>query len=267
MNNIALVGWKIRIQWLDGDIEDYYVEDDNETNIDLHHIKYTTKFVDELIKSEINKEHSYKVNDIEQKFTIIKISNKMLDNTISERGLTKIYHFTPIKNIQNILKYGLLSKGQLIDKKINFDENDDQRFDKHLDCISCSLEHPNFKLLYKNKINLGKKYCIIKIDVSILKEQFSVCSKTNAAKNSGRDIMPITFLEKLFEGPRPKSLPNYYPTDEQAEILIRGPIPTKYIKAIVFDDYSIYKQYANTINNNIVFEYNPILFKPRGDYE
>ena len=79
--------------------------------------------------------------------------------------------------------------------------------------------------------------------------------------------MPITFLEKLFEGLRPKSLPNYYPTDEQAEILVKGPIPTKYIKAIIFDDYSVYKQYANTINNDIVFEYNPILFKPRGDYE
>lgn len=263
----ALVGWKFKIQWSDGDIEDFYIVEENTTNTDLYNIQCISKFAQELNQAEPHKEHSYKVDDIEYKFTILELVNDNVEKIIQDRNLTKIYHFTPIENIPNILKYGLLSRLQLSNNNINHIINDEQRFDNHSDCISCSLEHPNFKLLYKNKMNLNRKYCLIEIDISILKNQYSVCSKTNAAKNAGRDIMPIFYLEKLFEEPRPKSLPQYYTTDEQAELLIKGPIPLNYIKSIIFDDFSIYKQYKDLPVDNINFEYKPILFTSRGDYE
>ena len=181
--------------------------------------------------------------------------------------INKIYHFTSVENISNILKYGLLSRTQLYFNGIKHNINDEQRFDNHLDCISCSLEYPNFRLLYKNKVNLGTKYCLVEIDIEILRNQYSVCSKTNAARNAGRDIMPITYLEKLFEEPRPKSLPINYPTDEQAEILIKSPISVKYIKSIIFDDFSIYKQYKELYSKDFAIDYKPEMFTLRGDYE
>ncbi len=87
-----------------------------------------------------------------------KLYSKMCDKLdimkcIEKRKIKKLIHFTSVSNLESILKKGLLSREMLEEKNIKFECTDMQRYDGRKDCISLSIEYPNFKMLNFKKNN------------------------------------------------------------------------------------------------------------------
>lgn len=87
-----------------------------------------------------------------------KLYSKMCDKLdimkcIEKRKIKKLIHFTSVSNLESILKKGLLSREMLEEKNIKFECTDMQRYDGKKDCISLSIEYPNFKMLNFKKNN------------------------------------------------------------------------------------------------------------------
>ena len=67
---------------------------------------------------------------------------------VQERGIQSLYHFTQADNLENILKYGILTRKELNEQSIAYFQCDNDRAEGHLDSVSLSISHPNYKMFY-----------------------------------------------------------------------------------------------------------------------
>ena len=130
----------------------------------------------------------------------------------------------------------------LDDEAVSYHANDRLRLDGS-GHVNLSITHPNIKLFYKfRKTYPNRCYVVLSIRPDILlayagnngRPRYSF-SNTNAASNRA---MSCT-VEQLFSGQRPVGFREEWTTDQQAEVLIPGPIPPEYIESIALpSDYS-----------------------------
>lgn len=169
---------------------------------------------------------------------------------IEGRFITGLVHFTNAKNIDNILKHGLMPRKMLIERNIDSVVNDNERLDGHIDSICLSVENPNDYLLkrFKEKYPL-EKYKLITINPKTLYTIFikqenrialvrRIYCNYNAAAYStlkSDDDMNIMFSHQVqtyrhifTRGNKPESVP----TAIQAEILFFGIIPSEFFDSI-----------------------------------
>ena len=117
-----------------------------------------------------------------------------------------------------------------------------------------------------------KRWAVILLDPSIIWELDCQFYSTNASrqifKNPARasNLQAPEAFEKMFYALSCRNeIPNSYPTDPQAEILVTGRISTRYINQIVFESFSDLTK-APYYDDAITFV-NSDLFKPRQDYK
>lgn len=264
-----LIGWHIKLQWEDGEIEQFEIVSSVEPKNSYYQIRNDSALVQSLSSVKVGNTGHFRVNNDDKyiSYKLLEMTNPKLEECIKNRNLTTIYHYTQTANLLSILKNGIYSKSELWSRRIKFAQNDKERIDNKLDCINCSLEYPNNRLMFKEKINNNTRFCLIALDISVLREIFSLCCPTNAAKYSGKSIIPISQIENLFIGERSENFPVNYPTDEQAEILIKKHIPIKFIKAVIFENDYDYNQLKNSIPENVKCIVSDKLFRMRGNYE
>lgn len=166
---------------------------------------------------------------------------------LKEKGVTRLCHFTKVKNFVHILTS---SDGIVATKFIKADireQNDLNRCDGELDYVCCSIEYPNSwyweKVKSRDNDFVFREWVIICVDLEIVKNRkikYSVC---NAALCNGRYIKEeLSFFEDMYAPKlqickrsleRTSNMLTCCPTDDQAEILIHYNIPIKYIKAVI----------------------------------
>ena len=56
MTNEALIGWEVKVQWEDGDIEIYTIVDKPNLNNNPNEISYKSAFAEALLQAEIDKD-------------------------------------------------------------------------------------------------------------------------------------------------------------------------------------------------------------------
>lgn len=175
----------------------------------------------------------------------------ILAQELKRRSITKLIHFTSESNLHGIKRLGgILSRKQLSKHpEIQYSVTDENRLDGELNGISISITKPNSFML-DQKIENGQiiKPCIIEIRAELLLDpniRFIFC-ESNAArydKNKGplfKDFLrmfqnsePITFRSRsgVVKSMTRQDLwrRDNETTDEQAEILVEGMIPMKYI--------------------------------------
>ncbi|MEZ4712117.1 MAG: DarT ssDNA thymidine ADP-ribosyltransferase family protein [Caldilineaceae bacterium] len=163
---------------------------------------------------------------------------------ISTRGIRNLLHFTRFENITAIVGEGkILPRNQLHNIAFEWRELATPNYDSRRDnpsYINTSITHPNVYLLNHSNSQRPGRFCIIGIEPRYIYEQNTKFSITNAtyepAINFGINDKFTTF-QALFgakvEGQfnrntkqrekltRSISLPEYYTTDPQAEVLIR----------------------------------------------
>lgn len=141
-----------------------------------------------------------------QRFDALKIMNnnaRKIRRAALERGITALYHFTPLPNVQSILTHGLASRQVLEEHDIFYWYTDDWRADGRPDALSLSIQDINHWMFGPKLKNSRCRWAIIEISPSVLWTHDCRFCWTNAA--SGPVINHRGFLggpwgfERMFE--------------------------------------------------------------------
>lgn len=188
---------------------------------------------------------------------------------VQERGIQSLYHFTQADNLENILKYGILTRKELNEQSIAYFQCDNDRAEGHLDSVSLSISHPNYKMFYlqRNK-HPNKTWAVLDINPEdILCNNDIRCAFywTNAADSRMKCLNPFDLegaksFETLFgnwplnisrkdsePSERRKTLYDRFPTNPQAEILVFHSIEPSAIRRIFFQNEEDMGRYQNII--------------------
>lgn len=182
---------------------------------------------------------------------------------IEERGIEHLIHFTPTINLLSIFEQGkLLSRTLLeqfdIDQTDIFDYiefTDDIRFDDK-SFINLSIQHPNSFLFNRFRQKTANEHhiywCVLKIDKKYIYQADTLFSVTNAANSHNKRNVGVTGdiakFRMLFANALQvvtsynsrivsrNNLNAKYPTDEQAEVLVKNEIAISDILQVCFKD-------------------------------
>lgn len=192
----------------------------------------------------------------------LKEDHILFQTEIRQRGIEHLIHFTPTINLLSIYEQGkLLSRALLeqfdIEQTDIFDYvefTDEVRYDDK-SFINLSIQHPNTflfrRFVEKTSKNMYMKWCVIKIDPKFIYHKETKFSITNAANSYNKRNVGITgdlakFKLMFNDNIRVvtsynsrtltrNSLGSKFPTDEQAEVLVKDEIPTSGFMEICFN--------------------------------
>jgi len=162
----------------------------------------------------------------------------------STRGITRLCHFTQSRNLAHIFgdSYGLCSTRTLQVNNMPHNPTDPDRYDGRDDLVCCSIEYPNTYYFYnvRNKELLFKDWVVLLIDPSYLWNSETCFCPCNTARLCGiyiqagpqgfRSLYATTSPGISFS--RPAGHLPAAPTDIQAEVLLKDPIPLEFIIGI-----------------------------------
>lgn len=177
---------------------------------------------------------------------------------IADRGIEHLIHFTPTINLLSIFEQGkllsraLLEKNDIDDTLLDFIEFlDSIRFDDK-NYINLSISSPNYFLFNRFRERTQDKpyinWCVLKINPKYIYQSETLFSVTNAAssiaKHTYRISDDIQKFRKIFDnGITSKvgtlqrgTLKSKYPTDVQAEVLVKNEIVLSDILQVCFKD-------------------------------
>lgn len=193
----------------------------------------------------------------------LKPNHTEFQKEIEKKGIEHLIHFTPTINLLSIFEQGkLLSRALLeefdIDQTDIFDYTeftDDIRFDDK-SFINLSIQHPNSSLFNRFRQKTANEHhiywCVLKIDKKYIYQADTLFSVTNAANSHNKRNVGVTGdIEKfrmLFANSLQvvtsyssrtitrNNLKAKYPTDEQAEVLVKNEIAISDILQVCFKD-------------------------------
>ncbi len=180
-----------------------------------------------------------------------------LANLVAARGITRLCHLTPFRNLVHILAEGagLLSLEELARSEgIPFNRQDAGRFDGRPNHISASIEYPN--AYYMRNVRQGSPglaalfphWVCLALDPAILARPGTEVSPVNAAAGHGAHLEPMSVaaFERLFDpetaGTRGRRFTRTQthlrscPTDAQAEVMLLRSVPHSDIKSAIVPD-------------------------------
>lgn len=209
---------------------------------------------------------------------------------IKKRNIDYLVHFTKIENLNSILENGLVPVSLQPKNNIKSIHNDEQRIDSQLDCTSCSVEFPNYKLFYtfRDKKFPGTKWIMIVIDTDVLfsPDNISYYCQMNAAcifprVLSVKELCMGSSLENMFcecittrenkmVHRNTLQIGDNITTDPQAEILISDIISSRHIASICFQNQSDINEYVRKNGDKLInkFDHQVVsgFFEARKDY-
>lgn len=201
-----------------------------------------------------------------------------MEKLLKERNITSLCHFTQAANLESIFRYGLLSRKALVHNAITAEINDPYRWDGCLDAVSTSIMFPNYKMFYTLRMqNTMVDWAILEIDASIMLNAGCAFNWTNAADSTVSSIpiadrMTTSAFSGLFTDkagyPQRSTLniPDCYPTNPQAEVLVFSDIGVDDIVGVYFEKKEVADRYLSIIPQNIQVYIEPGLYFGRNDW-
>lgn len=191
------------------------------------------------------------------------MSKEKIKKFAGEIEIPALVHFTPISNLENILKKGILCREDIDDTA---ETNDELRLDGRKNTISTSIAFPNSSMFYKYRQEKGGLWAVVGISKKVLWELDCLFCKHNAADNrisqlSNESLSVVDALKAMYDehdgmpSREDQRLRKYDPTDVQAEVLIEKHIPAKYLVGIVFPDKPSREKHANLTKKRKVIEH------------
>lgn len=180
-----------------------------------------------------------------------------IEQEAKAKTITRLCHFTESRNLayMHAGSDAILPTSDLVRTQwALFTPTDIERFDGHLDKICCSIEYPNVWYFEKARGNqpIFPDWVVLLIDPSKLWVDGTVFCPCNASKNRGAHIEPGyrafqgLFAASVFTGQKRSAthLP-CSPTDDQAEVLLRGPVSLASLLGVgVFDEAQAKREFA-----------------------
>ena len=192
-----------------------------------------------------------------------KVDHIDFEREIKNRGIEYLVHFTPTINLYSIYEQDRLLSRALLEKFdieqtdiLDYIEFVDQiRFDDK-SYINLSIQHPNtflFNKFIERTNHLPHiTWCVLKIDAKYIYKKDTLFSITNAANSYNKTKIGVTGDFGKFQMMFAQSfnivtsynsrvvsrnnLKSKYPTDEQAEVLVKDEITLSDILEVCFKD-------------------------------
>ena len=172
---------------------------------------------------------------------------------VSRRGITRLCHLTPVRNLLHIAAEGALRSTAELDgdERAAFDRQDLLRLDQHPDNICCSVEYPNIWYLKRKRMDatplqrLFPGWVCLLIGPSYLSAEGTLFCHRNAAARSGAYLgSGAEAFASIFDDPvdgakgpiARDEKPESCPTDDQSEVLVPKRIPLEHASEIVVAD-------------------------------
>ena len=171
---------------------------------------------------------------------------------LAARNIRSLFHFTSIKNLQSIVTNGFLGRESLKKKSLDFTPSDQIRYEPILDGVCFSLSRPNHYMAARKVIS-GHEMVLLELQGldSLLTNYNFISSPGNFGSPTLKrklESKPEEFiggqgLINLFKSPgiREKySIPDFEPTDLQAEIIVVEHLPWSFVKQVYFPNSTKY---------------------------
>lgn len=199
-----------------------------------------------------------------------KENKEIVNKILSDRGIQYLVHFTPLKNVRGIARYGLIPRNYLSSEVIKMELGplfpDNNRFDGLTEYSCLSVTSPNYKMFYsKRQIKKSSRWAVVIYPAEVLTKFWSKSCSTNAAGEApvisgGKGISSLFILPSIRKDLK---LTYNQPTDPQAEVLcdsvlLPSEIISIHVESAEDKDYLKASGIESTIN--------PSMFKPRHDY-
>lgn len=170
-----------------------------------------------------------------------------LEESIATRGVTRLCHFTPSRNLAHIIADGrgiVASRSLSTEARAIFNPTDLKRLDGHQHCVCCSVEYPNawYFRTARGKEPIFKDWVVLIISADALRLPDVKFCKRNAAAGYGQhvragkqgfDAMYVSDVAGA-GGTYRRSSSHHpaVPTDQQAEVLIPDLVPLAMIMGV-----------------------------------
>lgn len=205
--------------------------------------------------------------------------NAAIKDEVKRRGITRICHFTPSRNLVHIASgtQGILGTRQLRQEEREvFTPTDLQRLDQHTEAVSCSIEYPNSWYFDKARARdaIFRDWVILLIDPAYLWQDGTLFCPRNAAAEFGRTVKPgLAGFQELYSpsvvGAYGKTFQRSArhltscPTDEQAEVLVPDAIQWKDVFGLaVVDKQQASREYVRLQMLHVALEGLQIVIAP-----
>lgn len=201
---------------------------------------------------------------------------RTIEEFVAEREIKWLFHFTRINNLGSILQRGLVTRNILVREGSEAVCNDQYRYDG-TDAVCVSIEFPNYKMFYSlRQSNLDNEWVVLVIHPCVLWMVRCAFCQTNAASAVVTNIplpqrMTLSALQLMytdFGGIQRATLniPNSYPTNPQAEVLLLDGISPQYIAGVLVPTNAM-KERLIAMYPGLTVVFAPRYFKYRTDYE
>jgi hypothetical protein len=171
---------------------------------------------------------------------------------IEVRKISSLFHFTSIRNLESIVSNGFLGRESLTKKGLKFNVTDEIRHEPVLDGICFSLSRPNYYMAAR-KIISGHEMILLELqDLAGLLTNYNFITSPgnfgspiikNKVENWPEEFIGGQGLMNLFRNPeirRKYAVPDFEPTDPQAEVIFLERLPWSYVKKIYFPNATKY---------------------------
>jgi hypothetical protein len=196
-----------------------------------------------------------------------------ISELIARRHISHLLHFTCLENLATILEFGLLSRDELDQRRIDYCINDHYRFDGRTDTVSLSVSFPNYRMFYRlQQQNPQRSWVILLINPAVLSLSNCLYLPGNAASRQHalqQNAHGPEAFERMFADPALRArnhLPDFYPTNPEAEIMLERHIPTRCIRAIQVSNLADYALIERHLVSPIPLRYDRNHFAPRKDW-
>jgi hypothetical protein len=188
----------------------------------------------------------------------------------TERGIDELLHFTPLANVPNILRFGLVPRAHLMIPVVRMALNprftDAERPEEFLEKNCLSISFPNYRLLYALRRQFRWKWAVLRLDPAAAAEFVCEFVPTNAANTKAQHVSGLDAARRVFAGAAMRNdrrLLSHEPTDPQAEVLVDSVIPPSMILEVCVESSSAQQALAD---QGIEARLDRWLFSPRRDY-
>lgn len=197
---------------------------------------------------------------------------------VERRNIKYILHFTKIENVGSIIENGLIPRSNLEVQGTELTFNDLYRHDGQKGASCLSISHPNYKMFYSlRQRDNTQKWVVVAFKRDVLWVKDCAFCHENAASNNVKAIpiqqrKGLAAFQKMFDPilgkPNRESLglPEYCPTNPQAEVLVFGAIEPEYILGVITPDKQTETE-LKVLYPNVEFVFDEDFYRPRFDHE
>jgi hypothetical protein len=204
------------------------------------------------------------------------IESEGIESILEKRKISSLFHFSKIENLEGISSSGIIPRSQL--KESDFRYTDINRSDGFLNANCISVSFPQYRMFFIKRVQAPEQnWVIFEVSPEALLKKDSAFFERNAASRSVKKTIidnrkTATAFEKMFDeisqlpSRTSRGIPDNYPTDPQAEILVFDSIEKDYIICAHFENKEMLKEHKGKLNG-IKAKVSPSLFDNRVDHD